>query len=336
MLPMAPVANALVIGATGNLGHAVAMALTQHGWKVRALTRHDEPGHPAIEWIKGDAMQARDVLQAAQGAHAIVHAANPPGYRRWRELALPMLDHALAAARAHGARLLLPGNVYNFGPDAGPVVDEASPQTPLTAKGQVRREMEQRMADAAADGVRCLVVRAGDFFGGSGDSSWFNQLWRYKGEVPRRLYYPGNPDVGHAWAYLPDLAETMARVLDVDRQQPGRLAPFEVLHFGGHWLPRGVEMAHAVARALGHPDLPVKPFPWRLVQLGQWFVPVLREILEMRYLWDTPLRLDNARLLHLLGDEPHTPLDQAVRVSLGLGDTACLAAVASTQSARAG
>jgi hypothetical protein len=47
---------------------------------------------------------------------------------------------------------------------------------------------------------------------------------------------------------------------------------------------------------------------------------VIRETLEMRYLWRTPLRLDNARLVSLIGEEPHTPLDTALRHTLaGMG-----------------
>jgi hypothetical protein len=49
-------------------------------------------------------------------------------------------------------------------------------------------------------------------------------------------------------------------------------------------------------------------------------------MMEMRYLWKRPLRLDNSKLVKVLGSEPHTPLDQAVRESLeGLG---CLPAAA--------
>lgn len=40
----------------------------------------------------------------------------------------------------------------------------------------------------------------------------------------------------------------------------------------------------------------------------------------MRYLWERPLRMGNAKLVAFLGHEPHTPLDEAVRVTLqGLG-----------------
>ena len=42
----------------------------------------------------------------------------------------------------------------------------------------------------------------------------------------------------------------------------------------------------------------------------------------MRYLWSQSLLLDNAKLVAFLGEEPHTPLDQALRATLaGLGCT---------------
>ena len=53
------------------------------------------------------------------------------------------------------------------------------------------------------------------------------------------------------------------------------------------------------------------------------FVPLFRELVEMRYLWNVPIRMDNKRLKAFLGAEPHTRLDIAVRNTLiGLG---CLA-----------
>jgi nucleoside-diphosphate-sugar epimerase len=118
---------ALVVGAAGGIGGETAAALARHGWSVRGLTRRAQPPGAAIEWVAGDAMNAADVLRAAQGASLIVHAANPPGYRDWDKLVLPMLDNTIAAAKAVGARIVLPGTVYNFGADAFPVLRESSP-----------------------------------------------------------------------------------------------------------------------------------------------------------------------------------------------------------------
>ena len=54
------------------------------------------------------------------------------------------------------------------------------------------------------------------------------------------------------------------------------------------------------------------------------FVPLFRELAEVRYLWRLPVRMGNERLTAVLGAEPHTPLDTAVRTTLL--DLGCLAA----------
>ena len=97
--------TALVIGATGSFGgHAVA-ALLKHGWAIRALARDPAAAqaktgdHMPIDWIKGDSMNANDVIAAAQGVQVIVQAANPPAYRNWAGTVMPMMRAVLAAAR---------------------------------------------------------------------------------------------------------------------------------------------------------------------------------------------------------------------------------------------
>ena len=310
--------HALVLGATGGIGGAVTDALLAHGWTVTALTRDParaaKSRDPAIRWVQGDAMNGAEVLTAAEGASLIVHAVNPPGYRNWGKLVLPMVDNTISAARAVGARILLPGTVYNYGPDAFPVLREDSPQNPLTRKGAIRVEMERRLQRS---GLPVLVVRAGDFFGGrSSGSSWFAIGLVKPGAPLKSVVNPGKRGVGHAWAYLPDLAQTMAELVAVTPAQG-----FQTFHFAGHFDADGTQMTGAVRRAAGR-DLPVKAFPWWMIRLIAPFVTTLREVMEMRYLWAQPLRLDNAKLVSVIGPEPHTPLDQAVKTTLT--DLKCL------------
>ncbi len=308
---------ALVIGAAGGIGGETAAALARHGWSVRGLTRRPQPPSAAIEWIGGDAMNAADVLRAAQGASLIVHAANPPGYRDWDKLVLPMLDNTMAAAKAVKARIVFPGTVYNFGPDAFPVLREDSPQHPTTRKGAIRVAMERRLKAAADGGTPALVVRAGDFFGPkTTGNSYFSAAMVKPGAPVRRIVDPARRGASHAWAYLPDVGETIARL--IDRQ--GELADFEVFHFAGHQLAAG-EMAAAIRRATGEPHLRAWPFPWFLVVALQPFVRLFREMAEMRYLWAKSIALDGGKLKAFLGSAlPATPLDAAVRDTLvGLG-----------------
>jgi nucleoside-diphosphate-sugar epimerase len=321
---------ALVIGATGGVGGELATALVRHGWTVRALTRRPQPARPGVDWIAGDAMVAEDVAEAARGAALIVHAANPPGYRDWDKLVLPMLDNTIAAAKAEGARVLLPGTVYNFGLEALPLIDETAPQTPTTRKGAIRVEMERRLRAASTEGVPVLIVRAGDFFGPQAGNNWFGQAVVKPGAPLTAVTEPAAKGLSHAWAYLPDLAETMARLLD----RADRLATFEVFHFGGHLLAWG-EMTAAVRRAVGDPRLPVRRFPWLLVTALSPVVRLFREMAEMAYLWREPLVLNDRKLRAFLGaDLPSTPLDIAVAASLrGLG---CLEAAAASLPLPAG
>jgi nucleoside-diphosphate-sugar epimerase len=317
--------TALVLGATGGVGGEVARLLVTRGWTVRALHRDPDKLSASnkasgLIWHRGDAMSASDVAAAAAGVSVMVHAVNPPGYRNWGKLVLPMLDNTIAAARANGARIVLPGTVYNFGPDAFPDLHETSPQNPVTAKGQIRVEMERRLCAAASAGTAVLIVRAGDFFGPKAANNWFSQGLIKPGKPVTAITYPGRRGIGHQWAYLPDVAETMLRLME----KPEALETFAVFHMEGHWDADGTQMIDAIREAVGNPKIKVGKTPWWLLRLLSPFVPLFRELTEMQYLWNVPIRMDNVRLKTALGSEPHTPLDIAVRNTLiGLG---CLAA----------
>jgi nucleoside-diphosphate-sugar epimerase len=312
----------LVLGATGGIGGEMARQLCDGGWEVHALRRGEPQAagkRDGVTWIVGDAMNRNDVMAAAIGCSAIVHAVNPPGYRRWAELVLPMLDNTLAAASAQGATVVLPGTVYNFGPSAFPVLHEDSPQQPKTRKGAIRVELERRLESATTQGCRVIIVRAGDFFGPKSGSSWFSQGLVKSGQPVATINLPSPAGVGHQWSYIPDVARTMVQLLE----RRDALAPFAVFHMAGHWDANGMQMAEAICRVVtgrGGRQPKLRAFPWWLVKLASPFVATFRELLEMRYLWYTPVRMSSAHLQATLGQEPHTPLDEAVEAALeGMG-----------------
>jgi nucleoside-diphosphate-sugar epimerase len=288
---------------------------------VRALVRRvsssaDALKHPQLEWIEGDAMDRQDVIDAAFGASVIVHAVNPIKYHNWRGLALPMLDNTIAAAAISNARIVFPGTIYNYGRDAFPLIDEQAPQNPATRKGTIRVEMEERLRDAVWDGrARVLIVRAGDFFGPRAGNSWFSQGLVMRGQPVRFVLSPGNKELHHSWAYLPDAAETMARLLE----QENTLQKHDTFHFRGHWL-RNLDMLNTICDVAGISRKRVLPFPWLAISASAAFAELSHEMQEMRYLWQEPIKLDNAKLRERIGIEPHTPIEEALRATLvGIG-----------------
>lgn len=261
-------------------------------------------------------MNATDVIAAAEGADLIVHAVNPPGYRHWHALVLPMIDHTIAAARASGARIVLPGTVYNYGCDTSSRITESTPQNPHTRKGRIRVELERRLETAAARGIRVLIVRAGDFFGPRAGNNWFSQALVKPRRPIRSISYPGRSGIGHQWAYLPDVAKTMIRLVARSNALPN----FATFHMDGHWDDNGTRMVEAIREVVDNAKLPVRAFPWWALRWASPFVPICRELCEMHYLWQEPVRLDNQRLVATLGREPRTRLVDAVRTTIeGLG-----------------
>jgi nucleoside-diphosphate-sugar epimerase len=225
----------------------------------------------------------------------------------------------MAIAQGLGARFMLPGNVYNFGADMPPMLDETTPERPSTVKGRLRADLEAELAVRAGQGLRSAVIRAGDFFG-CGTGSWLD-LAIVKKLRQGRLVYPGPLDRPHAWAYLPDLARAFVAVAESELAARNDWPAATRLHFAGHTLS-GQEMLDAVeraAQALG--ERPAAGFrrggmPWAAMRVMGWFVPMVREVVEMAYLWQVPHALDGRALQARIGLLPVTPIDSALQAAL--------------------
>jgi nucleoside-diphosphate-sugar epimerase len=313
----------LVLGANGRFGRAAVLAFAAAGWQVLAqLRRAPRAPLPAgVRVLLGDALDVATLARTAQGAQIVVNGLNPL-YTEWAEKLPPQTAAVLALARALGATLMLPGNVYNFGNQLPALLTEATPFAATHPKAAQRMAVEAALADAAGlHGVRSIVIRAGDFLGDTG--TWAD-LGLLKGlgdrlarGRPGHFVYPGPADLAHAWAWLPDLAATFERVAALQLAQPGRLAPHTVLHFEGHTLTGG-QLQQAIEAALGQ-RLQRRAFPWWALRLASPFAPMLRALLQMRYLWQRPHQLDGHALAALLaaqGPLPHTPLPLLARALL--------------------
>jgi len=306
----------LILGATGGIGGEIARKLIREKWDVCALRRNGQKNQQDsdIRWIQGDALNGEQVMAAASGCSVIVHAVNPPGYRNWEQQVLPMLQNTIQAAERNGALIIFPGTVYNYGPDAFPLLREKSPQNPVTRKGAIRVQMERALFAWTQRGGRVLILRAGDFFGPQAGNNWFSQGLIKPGQTPRIIRNPGKAGTGHQWAYLPDVAETLIALL-ARREQ---LDPFACFQMRGHWDADGTAMAGAIQRVaqLAGIHAKVTSFPWWLITAMAPFNTTMYEMLEMRYLWQKAILMDNTKLIDFLGHEPHTPLIDAVRTTL--------------------
>ncbi|MEL6960696.1 MAG: epimerase [Pseudomonadota bacterium] len=279
----------LILGPTGRMGRNAARAFAAAGWDVRRFDR------------------ARDNLwDAAWGASVIVncwHAA----YTDWERDVPNYTKAVIDVARASGATVILPGNLYVYGEGSPETLTPDTPHLATNPLGRVRVEME---AAYRASGVQTIVIRAGDFLDTEASGNWFDKIIAAKLDKGI-VVYPGPLDVVHAYSFLPDVADTMVGLAERRKTLPSWTdvnAP--------SFAVTAQELAAALARVIGTP-VRARRFAWWPVWLAQPVWPMARHLLEMRYLWAMPHRLDPSGHQALLPTFRPTPLDDALRQAIG-------------------
>ena len=319
--------HVLILGAAGRFGLAAARAFSVAGWQVVGQVRssRDQRSLPTIAgvtWLPCELTDSQALRAGAAGSEVVVHALNPAYTNQdWIVEAPRMLQAAIDIATPLCATLMLPGNVYNFGENMPDDLVEGTPQHAKNVKGLVRIVLEQKMAASAEGGkLRCVVIRAGNFFG-AGRGTMFDRV--IVKDLPKgKLTVLGEANIATPWAYLPDLANTFVQLA----QHRAGLAAFDVFHFAGQCMSADdwcgilgpiAEQRGWLSSATGvQRPLKVSRFPWWAIRLGAPVVPAWRSLLDMRYLDQRPHRLDNAKLLGCLGGEPRTSLPLAVAAAL--------------------
>jgi nucleoside-diphosphate-sugar epimerase len=298
-----------VVVGKGPVGMTTAAALVERGHQVRVLSRSGGPSTDAVEHRQVDAADAEALAAASRGAAALYNAVNP-AYHRWPTDWPPVAAALLGAAERTGAVLVTMGNLYVYGRPSGPM----SPSSPLAAvdsKGRVRLAMwTDALAAHRAGRVRVAEARAADFVGPqvpAGSSHLVRQLPTIR--AGRRAWVVGDPDVPRSWAYLPDVAETLA-TLGTDERAWGRAwhvpsAP-----------PRSQRQAIGdLATALQLPAVPVSGLPWPLLSAVGLFVPMMREVVGVRHQFDQPFVIDSTGTTATFGLTA-TPWDEVVRATV--------------------
>lgn len=314
-----------VLGAAGRLGDHAAAAFLDAGWTVKGVARGAKAAglRHGVEAIEADAFDRRSLIRACEGSDVVFNGLNPL-YPEWHEKVMPMARNVVAALKATGAAHVFPGNVYNYGREIPALAGPDTPQYGSTRKGALRIGMEQLFAEAASrDGIQTIILRAGDFYGGTARGSWFDLVITAK--LAKGVFtYPGPTDLAHAWAYLPDLSRAFVALAE-KREALGR---FERFTFPGHTMT-GAELKAHCETVVGR-QLKTAGVPWAVMRAGGLVYPMWREVAEMSYLWHRPHALSGDKLAAAIGTVEITPVAEAVRQAItDLGivkETAALAA----------
>ena len=290
--------RALVIGGSGQVGAALARALTARGHAVVATHHHvPQPGTRALDLLDAAAVSALigevapDVVFCPAGLTHVDYCEDHPEEARRANAEAPAA--AARATAACGGRFVFFSTEYVFDGAAGPYSEEA-PVGPLSMYG--RSKLEGERAVLAAD-TRALVVRTAGVYGPEPQGKNFVYQVRRRAAVGEVVRVPN--DQYSTPTYNEDLAAAVVAL--VERGVAG------VVHVAGPTVLDRHAFARLVCEVFGLPAECVTPVP--TAALGQRAPRPLR----------AGLRIDRCR--RLVEVAPRTPADglAAMRAALKAG-----------------
>ncbi len=296
----------VVVGCNGPVGLELMRLLDGRGVRVRGLCRSGRAEAPdGVEVLAvdiGDARGARDATADAE----VIYSCVGVDYTRWRELWPPIVDGLLTAAS--GKKLVFADNLYSYGPVTEPMTEDL-PLTGYGTKPALRARMTETLLGAHAEQrLAVALVRASDFYGPGVTNSMLGERVFPMALAGRPAQTIGDPDQPHSFTYVPDFALGLATVADSDD------AWGEIWHVPNAAAMPLRQVVERVFQMAGHvPRLRAMPL-W-LVKVSGLFSPLMRELDEMRFVWDRPYIVDDTKFRRHFGLDP-TPLERGLDSTL--------------------
>lgn len=203
----------VVLGA-GPLGTSLANQLLDRDedvllYSIMGNRDYDMPGTSPASVDGTDVAALCEICDTADVAYLLLNA----HYVDWHDLFPPRLSAALDVAETTGTRLIYHDNVYLYGRTDQPLTED-SPQTPTSAKGQLRSEMAAAFMVAVGSGrVEGAIGRSADMYGPGALNSSFNSTFGERHFNPLLAGKPvsilGDADQPHTYGYVPDTAAAL-------------------------------------------------------------------------------------------------------------------------------
>ncbi len=288
-----------IFGAAGAIGHALAPELARRGIPFRAVGRRRQTLLDAFgsldgaEIVDADLSDPQQADSAAQGVDAIVYAVGVPS-TEFDKHAVLMRTTLDAAVRAGVPRLVLVTGIYTYGVPRTSRVAETHPREPDSHKGQCRKQQEDMVTAAhGRDGLRTMVVRLPDFYGPHTGRCMAARIFHSAIEG-KTATWVGPAGTLHEFIFVPDAAGVLADLA-------GRNDCYgEAWNLGGAEAIAGIDFITRVYRAAGR-DPAYRSMGRTMLRMEGIVSPTVKELVEIVYLQETPVILDDRKLAATLG-----------------------------------
>jgi nucleoside-diphosphate-sugar epimerase len=303
-----------ILGAAGAIGIHTAKELARQGTAVKVVGRTkfrlDEifGSTPGISSQSADLSTAEGAKAACEGADTIVFSAGAP-YNRFELHPIMIRNTVQGAVEAGARRLLLVSNVYSYGVPQSERVTEEHPREPHTRKGRFRKEQEEIAMDAHRSGkLEVIVLHLPDFLGPEASIAFSTTLFQ-SALANSTANWLGSPKLPHEFIYVPDVAPVIATLLQRDDVWG------EHYNLAGSGTITGEEFIQQIYYAACRRPR-YRTAGKGFLRVAGVFSPVMRELVEMMYLLETPLVLDDQKLQAKIGPLAKTPYANAITATI--------------------
>jgi nucleoside-diphosphate-sugar epimerase len=260
------------------------------------------------EIFEADVADLRSASAAARGVDTIFYCVGLP--LPSHHLFPEMMRTAIQAAVAMQAkRIALVSSPWSYGVPREKRVAETHPRLPESRKGQYRKEQEDLVLDAQKRGqIDGLVVRLPIFYGPGVELTFAHQVFKAAVEG-RTANWIGPVNTDQEFVFVPDTGPAIVELAS----SPGAYG--EAWNFGGPAPINTLDFITRVYRAAGRAPKYRTAGRGMLKVMG-WFNPLFRELLELFYLFETPVILDDTKLASKFPHIRKTPYDDGIRRTL--------------------
>ncbi|MFW5821095.1 MAG: NAD-dependent epimerase/dehydratase family protein [Bacteroidota bacterium] len=294
-----------ILGSGGAIGTYLAKELYKYTKNIRLVSRNPKAINPSDHIFPADLTDPEQVNKAIEGSD-IVYVVIGFEYKTkiWRETWPKFMDSVISACKKNNAKLVFFDNVYAYDPDYLKGMTEETPLRPISKKGQVRKELIERiLTEIKAGQLNAMIVRAPDFLSSHNSVLYETAIKNMK--KGKSALWLGDPDKIHNFIYTPDAAKATALLGNTEEayNQIWHLPTDQTPYTGRQW----VEMMGDIIGTKPK----IKAVKGYMLGLLGLFKPEMKELKEMNYQFERDYLFDSSKFEKKFKIKP-TPAKEAL------------------------
>ena len=300
----------LVLGASGSSGYWVIEALKGKKKRIVAVSR--TRNYEGIETRSADMLLPDQVELALAGAtHVYICIGVPYSTKMWNAQWPVIMKNVIHGCEKIGARVIFLDNIYMYGPAPLPLnFSEETSQYPIAKKGRVRKAISDMLLEAHREGrVKAVLGRSADFYGPkTANTPLYTSFLEnmLKGKSPGWL---GSPGKKHTYSYTPDNGRALVE-LALDNDSYG-----QAWHLPVSKVTTIEEITSIINAKLGS-NFTVSFLPKGMKRVLAWFIPLLREINDVGYMFEQDYVMDAGKFRTRYPHFEVTDLDHGIEAMI--------------------